>query len=136
MLVDIVKAAARAQPGLMLFEDAHWADPTTLEVLGLGSTSGSVLMLVDIEEMDDMVVHVIAPADVDLGTLGVDGHGDPVERRAVVMKGAHQGVQCLSKIAVSSRPKVWASRPSMRCRGMKSTSLPSLKSAIEGLDGG
>jgi class 3 adenylate cyclase/tetratricopeptide (TPR) repeat protein len=33
--VDIVKAAARAQPCLMLFEDLHWADPTTLEVLGM-----------------------------------------------------------------------------------------------------
>lgn len=35
VLVDIVTAAARAQPSLMLFEDVHWADPTTLEVLGL-----------------------------------------------------------------------------------------------------
>jgi class 3 adenylate cyclase/tetratricopeptide (TPR) repeat protein len=33
--VDIVKVAARAQPTLMLFEDLHWADPTTLEVLGM-----------------------------------------------------------------------------------------------------
>jgi len=34
VLVDMVKAAAGAQPSLMLFEDVHWADPTTLEVLG------------------------------------------------------------------------------------------------------
>jgi tetratricopeptide (TPR) repeat protein len=34
-LVDITEAAARQQPTVMLFEDAHWADPTTLEVLGL-----------------------------------------------------------------------------------------------------
>ena len=34
VLVDIVRAAARAQPSVLLFEDAHWADPTTLEVLG------------------------------------------------------------------------------------------------------
>ncbi len=35
VLVDIVEAAARKQPTLMLFEDAHWADPTTLEALDL-----------------------------------------------------------------------------------------------------
>ena len=34
-LVDISEAAARRQPSVMLFEDAHWADPTTLEVLDL-----------------------------------------------------------------------------------------------------
>ncbi len=34
-LVDITEAAARRQPSVMLFEDAHWADPTTLEVLDL-----------------------------------------------------------------------------------------------------
>ena len=34
-LVDIIEAAARQQPSVMLFEDAHWADPTTLEVLDL-----------------------------------------------------------------------------------------------------
>jgi class 3 adenylate cyclase len=34
-LVDLVEAAARKQPSVILFEDAHWADPTTLEVLDL-----------------------------------------------------------------------------------------------------
>ena len=34
-LVDITEAAARKQPSMLLFEDAHWADPTTLEVLDL-----------------------------------------------------------------------------------------------------
>jgi len=32
-LVDLIEAAARSQPSVMLFEDVHWADPTTLEVL-------------------------------------------------------------------------------------------------------
>jgi class 3 adenylate cyclase len=32
-LVDLVAASARRQPGVVLFEDLHWADPTTLEVL-------------------------------------------------------------------------------------------------------
>ena len=34
-MVDITEAAARGQPSVLLFEDAHWADPTTLEVLDL-----------------------------------------------------------------------------------------------------
>jgi class 3 adenylate cyclase len=34
-LVDLPEAAARKQPSVLLFEDAHWADPTTLEVLDL-----------------------------------------------------------------------------------------------------
>jgi tetratricopeptide (TPR) repeat protein len=34
-LVDTTDAIARRQPTVMLFEDAHWADPTTLEVMDL-----------------------------------------------------------------------------------------------------
>ncbi len=34
-LVDLTEAAARKQPSVMLFEDLHWADPTTQEVLDL-----------------------------------------------------------------------------------------------------
>jgi class 3 adenylate cyclase/predicted ATPase len=34
-LVQTVEAAARRQPTVLLFEDAHWADPTTLETLDL-----------------------------------------------------------------------------------------------------
>src|SRR4051812_46338782 len=34
-LVDITEAAACRQPSVLLFEDAHWADPSTLEGLDL-----------------------------------------------------------------------------------------------------
>ncbi len=34
-LVDLTEAIARQQRSVLLFEDAHWADPTTLEVLDL-----------------------------------------------------------------------------------------------------
>ncbi|MFN0314698.1 MAG: AAA family ATPase [Burkholderiales bacterium] len=34
-LVDLTEAAARKQPSVMLYEDVHWADPTSLEVLDL-----------------------------------------------------------------------------------------------------
>ena len=35
VLVDIVEAAAHQQPTAMLYEDAHWADPTSLEAMDL-----------------------------------------------------------------------------------------------------
>ena len=35
VLVDIVEAAARERPTVMLYEDLHWADPSTLETLDL-----------------------------------------------------------------------------------------------------
>jgi class 3 adenylate cyclase/predicted ATPase len=34
-LVDLVEGETRKQPCVVLFEDAHWADPTSLEVLDL-----------------------------------------------------------------------------------------------------
>jgi class 3 adenylate cyclase/predicted ATPase len=34
VLIEIVRAEARAGPTLILFEDTHWADPTTLDLLG------------------------------------------------------------------------------------------------------
>jgi len=34
-LVDLIEGAARKQPTVMLFEDAHWSDPTSLELLDL-----------------------------------------------------------------------------------------------------
>ena len=34
-LIDLIQAVARRQPSVMLFEDTHWIDPTTLEVLDL-----------------------------------------------------------------------------------------------------
>jgi predicted ATPase len=34
-LADLAEAGARRQPSVMLFEDVHWADPTTLEGLDL-----------------------------------------------------------------------------------------------------
>src|SRR5262249_57748112 len=33
-LVSQIEALARSPPVLMLFEDAHWSDPTSLEALG------------------------------------------------------------------------------------------------------
>jgi predicted ATPase len=33
-LVSQIEALTRQSPGLMIFEDAHWTDPTSLELLG------------------------------------------------------------------------------------------------------
>ncbi len=48
VLVDIVRAEARVQPILMLFEDVHWADPTTLDWLGrlVDRLTGAAALLV------------------------------------------------------------------------------------------
>ena len=35
VLVDVARAAAQSAPCLMLFEDIHWADPTSIETLSL-----------------------------------------------------------------------------------------------------
>jgi tetratricopeptide (TPR) repeat protein len=35
VLVDLSEATARRQPSVMLYEDVHWADPSSLEVLDL-----------------------------------------------------------------------------------------------------
>jgi class 3 adenylate cyclase/predicted ATPase len=35
ILVDLTEAAARKQPSMLLFEDAQWSDPTTLEAVDL-----------------------------------------------------------------------------------------------------
>ncbi|MBI1397847.1 MAG: AAA family ATPase [Betaproteobacteria bacterium] len=47
-LVDLTEAAARRQPSVLLFEDVHWADPTTLETLDLlmDRVSGMPLLVV------------------------------------------------------------------------------------------
>jgi len=34
-LVDLAEAAARNQPSVLLYEDVHWVDPTSLEALDL-----------------------------------------------------------------------------------------------------
>ena len=62
VLVDIVKAAALAQPCLLLFEDVHWADPTTVETLGLL-----------VERLGDIPLLVVldAPAGVRAAVVGV-----------------------------------------------------------------
>jgi len=48
VLVDLCEAAARQRPALIVFEDMHWADPTSLEVLDLliERTKGAPLLLV------------------------------------------------------------------------------------------
>ena len=44
-LVDLTEASARKQPSVLLFEDLHWADPTTLEVLDLLIDRGTTMPL-------------------------------------------------------------------------------------------
>ena len=46
-LVDLAEAAARKQPTLMVYEDLHWADPSSLEVTRLVDRPGSQFPAVD-----------------------------------------------------------------------------------------
>ena len=48
LLVDLTEAAARRGPTMMVLEDVHWADPTTLDVLDLlvARASGSPLLVI------------------------------------------------------------------------------------------
>ncbi|WP_119272006.1 adenylate/guanylate cyclase domain-containing protein [Taklimakanibacter deserti] len=48
VMEDMVAAAARLRPTLLLFEDMHWADPTTLETLErlIGKLAGIPLLIV------------------------------------------------------------------------------------------
>jgi predicted ATPase len=39
-IVETIAATASRQPTLMLFEDVHWADPTTMQVLDSNGWSG------------------------------------------------------------------------------------------------
>src|SRR5579864_778219 len=59
-----------------------------------------------------------------------------VAAAASVESVAGAGAQCSSNTATRSRATMWASRPSMRCRGKKYTSSPSFMNAIDGLLGG
>ena len=48
LLVDLIEAAARRGPTMMVLEDVHWADPTTLDVLDrlVARASGSPLLVI------------------------------------------------------------------------------------------
>jgi predicted ATPase len=43
-LVSQTEALARQNPLLMIFEDAHWTDPTSLEVFGRSSTGSAAFV--------------------------------------------------------------------------------------------
>ena len=71
-LVDITEAAACQQHSVMLFEDAHWADPTTLEVLDL---------LIDRVKTVQVLVCTYLPAGVSVSVVraGARWCAEPVQ---------------------------------------------------------
>ena len=92
------------------------------EPLCLGEVVGAVVMDVHVEEVDDLVGRLVAPADHDAVVGGVNGDGDAMQLAEFIVKGA-PGVlmdqaAILSKAAVRSLAMSAASRFSMRCLGM------------------
>jgi predicted ATPase len=63
-LVDLTEAAARRHPSVMLFEDAHWADPTSLEVLDL---------LIDRVKIDPATVRAHTSAGIPVALVATRG---------------------------------------------------------------
>lgn len=58
-LLDLAEAAVHGQPSLMLFEDAHWSDPSSLDVLAhLAKRLDRVPMLVLITHRPDTALHI------------------------------------------------------------------------------
>ena len=64
-LLDLAEAAVQQQPSLMLFEDAHWSDPSSLEVLDhLARRLDRVPMLVLVSHRPDLSLRIDAPERV------------------------------------------------------------------------
>jgi class 3 adenylate cyclase/tetratricopeptide (TPR) repeat protein len=61
VLIEFVRAAARTGPTLLLLEDAHWADPTTLDLLDrfIGQLNGipALLIITARPEFDASFLH-------------------------------------------------------------------------------
>ena len=83
-LVDLVEAISHAAPTLLLFEDLHWADPSTLEVLGqLIPRVRHVPLLAVLTHRPEFAARWTAESDVstvDLGRLS------PPQSRALVVR--------------------------------------------------
>src|SRR6202035_1193937 len=102
------RAVPRVEPRSDLPQPAHRGDPVVgdeeavvlledaeagglLEVVLLGAAALTVAMDIDVVEHDAAGVHVVAAADEDLRTGGVDHHGDPVQLALALVEGAHAG---------------------------------------------
>jgi len=98
-LLDQVEALARQKPALMLFEDVHWADATSLEVLDLTVErvrALPVLMLITfrpeyeapwtgLSHVTSIVLDRLAPAEVETLAEHVAGRPLPPEVRAQIV---------------------------------------------------
>jgi len=69
-LVDWLARFARATPSLLLVEDLHWADPTTVDLLGLLAADGAPGVMVVVTSRDALTTPWAALAtDIELGPL-------------------------------------------------------------------
>ncbi len=118
-LVDWLVHIARATPSLLLVEDLHWADPTTIDLLGMmiGEAAPGVMVLVTSRQPLEAEWSAQA-VDVELGPLAAedaatlvaavapDADLDPAQRRLITERGAGVPLflQELARSALAATP--------------------------------
>ncbi|MGH9300221.1 MAG: AAA family ATPase, partial [Acidimicrobiales bacterium] len=98
-LVDWVTNVARATPCLLIVDDLHWADPTTVDLLALLRRRASPGMMVVVTSRHEMPPELSSPAvDIELGPLEGDeaaqlvaaitrgGGLDPTEEEVIIAR--------------------------------------------------
>ena len=118
-LVDWLAHFARATPSLLLVEDLHWADPTTVDLLGMmiGERAPGVMVLVTSRqpvaaEWSAGAVDIeLGPLDTDeastlVAAVASDAGLDPAQRRLITERGAGVPLflQELARSAVAATP--------------------------------
>ncbi len=118
VLVTWLAHTAATTPSLVLAEDLHWADPTTVELLGLLAMAGVPCTMILITSRDPVAAPwASSVVDIALEPLGekeaaglvaalTDGGLDAMQRRQIVEQGAGLPLflQELTRSAVTSSP--------------------------------
>ncbi len=87
-LVDLLAAAAARAPVLVLFEDAHWSDPTSLEVLdAVIARASTIPVLLVVTHRPDFQSPWIPSADLTMRSLGRLGYAESAALIARVAEG-------------------------------------------------
>ena len=108
VLVTWLAHTAATTPSLVLAEDLHWADPTTVELLGLLAMAGVPCTMILITSRDPVAAPwASSVVDIALEPLGekeaaglvaalTDGGLDAMQRRQIVEQGAGLPSSCRS----------------------------------------
>ena len=92
LLAEWLRHTARARPVLLVIEDLHWADPTTLDLLARSAASVRGAPVLAVLSARGLVrggwVERVAPSEIALGRLGFD------EARRLIRLVARGGRRC------------------------------------------